>query len=437
MSARVFALMLFFAAATTFAQAPAVVRNDRFESVYRRARRAVVVITARDAKGAEVAEGSGFAVSANGKIVTNLHVIEGAASADIRFSDGQTATVRGTTASDPATDLAIVKVSREKTPFLRLADSSRVSVGEEVLTIGSPLSLEATATTGIVSALRSLDGIDVIQTSAPISPGSSGGPLLNLAGEVLGVTSFQLKNAQNLNFAISARYIQALLGRNDATPFPAMTIKTEAPALGKYDSSQMALDQKQMDALMNDINGVTSASEKVHVLLNALSRGELSLSSQASAEMILGAEYGVLGKRDESVGWYEAALKDSVDAGVHLVTLHRRLCGEYVGSRRFDEAIDMCTAAVAEAKASDNRDTDLSGSWALLGFAYQETHHIDEAIDAYNAALSADPSEKVANRQLVGLLRARGDRKELKQLYDRLRSSNEQLWRELFPDGPH
>ena len=143
------------------------------------------------------AQGSGFVVDKEGHIVTNYHVIKGANSIEVRFSNDDTLKAR-LVGSDPSTDIALLEVdadSRALTP-LALANSDRIEVGDAVVAIGNPFGLERTVTAGIVSALqravRAPNGftIDhVIQTDAPINHGNSGGPLLDTRGEVIGVNS--------------------------------------------------------------------------------------------------------------------------------------------------------------------------------------------------------------------------------------------------------
>ena len=110
-------------------------------------------------------------------------------------------------ASDKKRDIAVVGIGAEKTSSfqtLRLGNSDQVQVGEEVVAIGNPLSLESTVSNGIVSGMRTADelGGKFLQITAPISPGSSGGPLFNMAGEVVGITTMHIKGGENLNFAI-------------------------------------------------------------------------------------------------------------------------------------------------------------------------------------------------------------------------------------------
>lgn len=137
-------------------------------------------------------QGSGFIVESNGIILTNAHVVEGATEVRVRLSDRRE--FKGTVAGvDTATDIAVVRIDAKDLPTVRLGDPSKLRVGEWVLAIGSPFGFENSVTAGIVSATsRSLpEGtyVPFIQTDAAVNPGNSGGPLFNLAGEVIGINS--------------------------------------------------------------------------------------------------------------------------------------------------------------------------------------------------------------------------------------------------------
>jgi putative serine protease PepD len=147
--------------------------------------------------GQSQAEGSGFVLDTSGNIVTNQHVVDGASSVTVRFSTGMTAkaTVVGT---DPSTDIAVIKVDVPASQLhpLTLGSSSSLQVGQEVAAIGSPFGLAGTMTAGIVSAVdRTIQAPNnysiagAIQTDAPINHGNSGGPLLDLSGNVVGVNA--------------------------------------------------------------------------------------------------------------------------------------------------------------------------------------------------------------------------------------------------------
>jgi len=157
--------------------------------------------------------GSGFLVSPDGMVVTNYHVIDTGNVAIVKFPDGIVLPVDGVLAADKARDLAIIKIHGKTFRTLALGDSDDIQVGEEVVAIGNPLSLESTVSNGIVSAIRTIeeDGGKFLQVTAPISPGSSGGPLFNMAGEVVGITTMYLKGGENLNFAIPINDAKPLL----------------------------------------------------------------------------------------------------------------------------------------------------------------------------------------------------------------------------------
>jgi serine protease DegQ len=158
--------------------------------------------------------GSGVVYSADGLILTNEHVISGNTSVEVGFADGQR--VQGTVrASDPVTDLALVQADRKNLPKPTY-QSTLPKVGEGALVLGSPLGFENTATAGIISGLhRSIPGsasnslslVDLIQTDAPISPGNSGGAVINMRGEIIGISEAYIPpsaGAVSLGFAIPA-----------------------------------------------------------------------------------------------------------------------------------------------------------------------------------------------------------------------------------------
>jgi S1-C subfamily serine protease len=175
---------------------------------------AVVQIVVFDVDGKEMALGSGFIVSADGEIVTNYHVIKGSHSAIAKLPNGSSFSVEGVSLVDKKKDLALLKVGGKNLPFLVLSPDSGVHVGDHVIAIGSPLGLEGSVSDGIISALRK-DKPDErwIQTTAPVSHGSSGGPLLNMHGSVVGVITWGLspQDGQSLNFAIPSDTVQALI----------------------------------------------------------------------------------------------------------------------------------------------------------------------------------------------------------------------------------
>jgi putative serine protease PepD len=183
------------------------------------------------------AEGTGFVYDTDGHIVTNQHVVEGASSVKVTLTDGSTYTAK-VTGSDPSTDIAVLKIDAPASKLhpLPLGDSDALQVGDGVVAIGAPFGLENTATTGIVSALNReitspnntpIEG--AIQTDAAINHGNSGGPLFDLHGEVIGITS-QIESDSGGNdgvgFAIPSNLVKRIAGELIANG------KVEHPLLG-------------------------------------------------------------------------------------------------------------------------------------------------------------------------------------------------------------
>jgi S1-C subfamily serine protease len=197
--------------------------------IYEQTYKSVVEITVASSQSTPFGEeqqaqgqGSGFVYDAEGHIVTNQHVVGGAETASVRFWDGSTydATIVG---SDPSTDLAVIKVDApaNKLEALALGNSDDLTVGETVVALGSPFGLEGTVTSGIVSALHrqmtapnNFTINDSIQTDAAINHGNSGGPLVNGAGEVVGVNA-QIESesggSDGIGFAIPSKTVESIV----------------------------------------------------------------------------------------------------------------------------------------------------------------------------------------------------------------------------------
>ena len=207
-------VVLLALAPNALGQSSSVHQQLSVAEIVRQTKSAVVQIVVADKAGNDLALGSGFIVSADGKIVTNFHVIKGAYSATAKLANGSYFPVEGVLAADADEDLVLLKVQGKGLQFLTLSATTGIQVGEHVIAIGSPLGLEGTVSDGIVSALREETlGKRWIQTTAPVSHGNSGGPLLNMAGSVVGVITWgvDLKEAQNLNFAVPSGKVKTLL----------------------------------------------------------------------------------------------------------------------------------------------------------------------------------------------------------------------------------
>ena len=167
--------------------------------------------------------GSGFIIG-KGLVATSHHVIDGAAAATAKLvSDDTVYWISSIRTFDENTDLAITKVDRLNAPALQLGDSDTVQVGQTIYVMGNPLELQGTFTDGIISAFRDVNGVRLLQMTAPISPGNSGGPVLNSDGKVIGISFATIVNGQNLNFAIPINQLKQLI--TESTDFPDTSLK--------------------------------------------------------------------------------------------------------------------------------------------------------------------------------------------------------------------
>jgi putative serine protease PepD len=279
-------------------QPAAKTETQSVNSIYRNAYKGVVelTVTSENSSGTfgggsqtQKAQGSGFVYDANGDIVTNQHVVDGATSVSVKFWNGKTygAHVVGT---DASTDVAVVKVDAPSSLLhpLSLGDSSSLQVGDGVVAIGSPFGLEETVTSGIVSALHrqmtSPSGFaipDSIQTDAAINHGNSGGPLLDTRGNVVGVTS----------------QIESDSGGNDGVGFaiPSSTVRSVAGQLissGKAEHAYLgvSLSSSASNALVAEVRSGTPAERaglKAGDVITALD-GK-SVASTGELESAIGA----------------------------------------------------------------------------------------------------------------------------------------------------
>lgn len=163
--------------------------------------------------------GSGFVVSGDGRVVTNFHVIRGARSATVTTADGREFSAVEVMGADPAHDVAVLRIGAHGIDPLPLGVSAAARPGEHIVAIGHPLGLGDTVSDGLVSAVRAVSkDFSLLQISAPISPGSSGGPVFDDQGEVIGISTLFVTGGQNLNFAVPIDAVKPLLRLEQGVP---------------------------------------------------------------------------------------------------------------------------------------------------------------------------------------------------------------------------
>ncbi len=182
-------------------------RAQSIADIAERVGKSVTMIVTYDATGSVIGQGSGVFINKNGLVLTNAHVLEDAYSAEV-ISDLGTFDRITIVFRDPTRDLALIQLKTNQASPISFASDPNFRPGDRVVAIGNPLGLEKTVSDGLISGIRlTNDGVELIQTTVPISPGSSEGVLLNTSGELIGITSSTLKAGQNINFAISLRTI--------------------------------------------------------------------------------------------------------------------------------------------------------------------------------------------------------------------------------------
>lgn len=172
----------------------------------------VVMIMSMDDNYQPIGIGSGFIIGNNGEIATNYHVVEGASSAIAKFvNQEEKYSIENIVQRNAAYDIAILQINTKSTP-ISLGDDEISSIGERIYAIGNPEGLEGTVSEGIISGFRKIDNnFRIMQITAPISPGSSGGPVINQNGQVIGIASASIIEGQNLNFAIPVTKLKEVL----------------------------------------------------------------------------------------------------------------------------------------------------------------------------------------------------------------------------------
>ena len=209
---------------------------------------AVVLIIAQKS-GTPIGEGSGVIISKDGTILSALHVVQDGDSAVVKLKSGDVYDKVSVVAFDARRDLVLLKIPGFELPAVPLGNSNDIREGDPVAMISNPKGLEGSIAQGIISAVRDIGdmGFKVIQITAPASPGSSGGAILNANGELIGILSFKVVGGENLNFGIPMNYARGMLDSRES--FPLAQLESRVGAVPVKPASQL------QNAKPTDISG--------------------------------------------------------------------------------------------------------------------------------------------------------------------------------------
>ena len=350
---------------------PAAATTDLTELV-KSIRPAVATVLAYDVNRNISNVGTGFFIDESGILITNHHVLVGKFSAEIRTADGSTHTIKTVIAENQATDLIKVSVDipPEKVHWLALS-AEPPAVAQHVVVVGSPMGLEQSVSDGIVSSVREIPGLGTFyQMSAPISPGSSGSPVVNMKGEVVGVATFQFLQGQNLNFAISGNSIFDLKADKPALSLSEWTFNqsNQKPGLAEelcrkgYSLSIKGQDQEALEyfrlATEND-------------------------PKSTAAWYGLGYCYAGKNSQTDAIAAYQQAIRtDPANAISHF-----HLGNYYHKINRYTEAIETFKQVVAI-------DPEFEAAHFNLGVIYIKLGRSEEAKEAFKNVVRINPQSK-------------------------------------------
>lgn len=344
---------------------------------------AVLSLSITDSAGRQISTGTGFLVSEDGALVTNHHVIEGAAKIVAKADNGALFIVEGLLADDKQADISVLKLQGSRFQKLKIGKSSEVKVGERVVVFGSPLGLEQTVSDGIVSARRKMDGAqEWLQITAPISPGSSGSPVVNGRGEVIGVATMLLKGGQSLNFAIPVDGFAPLLAKALSTTVPLPFATAEQVV-----ASDPILENADFKAAIAAFLRGEPATA-----LARIQKAQALFPRSAAGHDLLGTIYSTLSFNEESI----AASKQAVKLAPTKPDYWWNLAENYRKAGRTADARLWYRQFVK--LGGDGLQVGLA--WELIGDGHSEAGDYDAAIKAYQMAVKAHP----ANEACWGLI---------------------------------
>ncbi len=313
--------------------------------------------------------GTGFFINPQGDLVTNFHVLAGTYQADVRTAEGKSYRVKAVLAENKAADLLKLQVDIPPADLAWIPLGARPpEIGERVVVVGSPMGLEQTVSEGIVSSVREVPPVGtVFQISAPISSGSSGSPVVNSKGEVIGIATFQFLQGQNLNFAVAARQLMGMRKFGS----PKSVSEWTFDHLGNKPRVVQALCEKGFSFSVN------GEDQQACQFFKKATEDDPTDSAAWSG---LGSCYAGMNHAEEAVG----AFRQAIAADPRDETAHFHLANYYGRLGRFDEAIGAYRQAIA-------LNPDFEAAHFNLGVVYARTGRYEEGRQAFETVIRLDP----------------------------------------------
>ncbi|HEY4698479.1 MAG TPA: tetratricopeptide repeat protein [Gallionella sp.] len=431
--------------------------------VFAMASPSIVIVRALDAQDKVISLGSGVVI-ATAQVITNCHVTDKAARMEVKSgSDTLPAIFRYT---DRERDLCQLAVPNLTAPSVKIGSVKGLKIGARVVALGAPQGLELSLSDGIIASLREAGDASIIQTTAPISPGSSGGGLFDEEGRLIGITTFYLSEGQNLNFALPADWIAVLPERakiakatafdesawllkaialeekkdwnallaharawTKANPRSALAWNSLGLAYGKTGQAEQAIKTFR-DALRinpeyadawNNLGVAYLEADQTDQALKSY-REALRINPEDEVAWVnLGIVYGKSGQADQALKAYREALRINPEYAVAWV----KLGIAYGKSGQTDQAIK----AYREALRINHEDAD---TWVNLGNAYGESSQADQAINAYREALRINPEYAGAWYNLGLVYGMKDERTQVLEIYRQLRTLDPALADDFF-----
>jgi tetratricopeptide (TPR) repeat protein len=353
-------------------------------SLVRKAKPAVVQVIASDANWAPVRTGTGFFISADGELLTNFHVVRGATHISARTDKGSIFVFERAIAESADSDVALLKFQATDVDFLKIGTSTNAVEGETVLVIGSPEGLQGTVSNGIVSAFR--ENRAYIQITAPVSPGSSGSPVLDETGQVIGMATLISKEGQNLNFAISAEVIENAIVQSEYKNALEESKKSNYEVAIKYDS--YAIEGKPDFA---------DAYENRAFNYNALKLYDKALADSSTAIKLKPNDaetYVDRANANAGLGRFDDAIADFAEA-LHLNPLQpssgQTLAEAYRDSGKLSWAFDDYCSAIADFSETIRLSPNSRSAYEFRGMMYKAIGKLKEAQTDFAKARELDP----------------------------------------------